>query len=224
MLDAANFPDVDCAGITNNYCVSSVGQPNAGTPDPSVYILSTGAGSNTTLASGYIHVVTHEEDNEDTVYATGRSNAASMGWLTAINPGAGATPPGQGVDGVVAIELGDMSASNFAVSHSGHKAYVPSSGGGTINDLIRVIDVDHASATHNQIITSVTVGTAVGENRNIQASPDGRVVFVPNTSTNSVSVIDTETDTVVDTMNLATGTTAGNVRAFKLPFDGEDNH
>lgn len=110
------------------------------------------------------------------------------------------------------------------MSHAAHKAYVPSSGGGTINDQVKVVDVDHDSATHNQVINTITVGTATGENRNIQASPDGRLVMAPNTSTNTVSVIDTETDTVIDTLTLTTGTTAGNVRLFKLPFDAEDNH
>lgn len=222
-LDVANFPDVDCTGITDDYCVGSAGAPNAGVEDPSVYVLSTGAGSNTTLATGYVHVFTNEH-NEDTVYAAGRSNAASMAWLTAVKPGSGSTPPGAGPDGVVAIELGDMAPSNFSVSHAAHKAYVPSSGGGTINDQVKVVDVDHDSATHNQVINTITVGTATGENRNIQASPDGRLVMAPNTSTNTVSVIDTETDTVIDTLTLTTGTTAGNVRLFKLPFDAEDNH
>lgn len=224
MLDATNFPDVDCTGIVDDYCVGSAGSPNAGVEDPSVYVLSTGDGSNATLFAGYVHVFTNEEHDEDTVYTAGRSNGASMGWLTAVNPGSGSTPPGQGPEGVVAIELGDMSASNFTFSHEAHKAYVPSSGGGTIHNVVKVVDLDHDSATHNQVIGTITVGEATGENRNIQASPDGRLVMVPNTSTNTVSVIDTETDTVIDTLTLTPGTTAGNVRLFKLPFDSEDNH
>ncbi|MDC4227730.1 MAG: hypothetical protein MPW15_26770 [Candidatus Manganitrophus sp.] len=244
LLDTANitnFPDVDCAPggvppaspggtpytggipVTDDNCVGSPATPGAGQEDPSVFVLSTGAGSNTTLIGGYVHVVTNDHD-EDTVYTAGRSGAASMAWLTAVNPGSGSTPPGAGTDGVVAIELGDMAPSNFSVSHAAHKAYVPSSGGGTINDQVKVVDVDHDSATHNQVINTITVGTATGENRNIQASPDGRLVMAPNTSTNTVSVIDTETDTVIDTLTLTTGTTAGNVRLFKLPFDAEDNH
>jgi len=78
ILDVANFPDVDCAPggvpplppggtaytggtpVANDNCVGSAGTANVGVKDPSVFVLSTGAGSNTTLATGYVHVFTNE--------------------------------------------------------------------------------------------------------------------------------------------------------------------
>ncbi len=203
--DIVNIPDFDCA--THSDC-------NDGS-DQSVTKLTTGLAPNDALFAGYVHVHTNSV-GEDTVYTTGRDGTAAKGFLTAINAAANTV--------TAVIDLGDMSASNFTVSHLTEKLYVPSSGGGTINDQVKVVDVNHNSATHNQVINTITVGTATGENRNIHASPDGRIVMVPNTSTNTVSVIDTETDAVIDTLTLTTGTTAGNVRLFKLPFDAEDNH
>jgi YVTN family beta-propeller protein len=69
------------------------------------------------------------------------------------------------------------------------------------------------------------VGAAAGENRNLRVSPDGRLTFVPNTSTNTASVIDTETDTVIDTVTLASGGPAAkNLGIVHLPVGGAGNN
>ncbi|MDC4227723.1 MAG: hypothetical protein MPW15_26735 [Candidatus Manganitrophus sp.] len=216
LLNVANFPDVDCTGVTNGFCVGSAGSPNAGVVDSSVYVLNTGEGTNPNLLAGYVKVHTNGHD-EDTAYTTGRDSTIPKGWVTAIDPGAGNTPPST----VKAIDLGDGGGNSIAHGgeHDEGKLYVPSSSG-TINDQVVVIDIDHHSSTQNQIIKRITVGASPGT---LRYSGDGRLVMAPITTGNTVKVIDTETDEVIDTLTLTAGTTAGNVGLVHLPFDAEDN-
>ncbi len=237
LLDAANianFPDVDCTPggtppaapggqpytggtpIVDAFCVGSPGTPGAGQEDPSVFKLTTGIDTNPALFTGYLKVLSNDHD-EDTIYATGRNGSISKGWVTVINPGSGATPP----SAETAIDLGDGGGNSIAHGgeHHGGKIYVPSNSG-TLNDEVVVIDADHHNATVNTIVKRIEVGGPPG---NLRYSGDGRLVMVPVTNGNTVKVIDTETDEVIDTLTLTSGTTAGNVGLVHLPFDAEDN-
>lgn len=198
-----DIPDFDCGATPN--CSG----------DPSVFKVTAGVGNNPNLLAGYIHVHTNDH-GEDLVYTSGYSSGA--GFLTAISPGGGDAPP----SAAVAIDLGDMSPSSF--NTAANKIYIPSSGTGTIQDKVKVVNVDHDDPNNfNKVIKEITIGAAapLSENRNGKASPDGRLVVYPNTSTNTVSVIDTQTDTVIDTPTL-TGS-ARTVGVIHLPFDAEDN-
>jgi hypothetical protein len=207
-----DFPDVDCAGITDANCVAT----GTATVDPSVYKLTTGTGGNPSLFAGYVHVHSNEH-GEDMVYTTGRDGGAATGFLTAIDPGAGATPP----SAVTAIDLGDMAPSSFDAA--GDKIYVPSGGDSVaVTDQVRVVDADHDSGTFNTIIKSITIGAHSGENRNGEVSPDGRLVVYPNTAGNTVSVIDTEDNDTVHTVALPANSRS--VGIIHLPADGDENN
>lgn len=206
-----DIPDVDCNGIIDNNCVAT----GTSTPDPSVYKLTTGTGGNPTLLAGYVHVHSNEH-GEDMVYTTGRDGGAAKGFLSAIEPGGGATAP----TAVTAIDLGDMSPSSFDAA--GDKIYVPSSGNGTINDKVKVVDADHDSGTFNTVIGEITIGAATGENRNGEVSPDGRLVVYPDTAGNTVSVIDTEDNNTVHTVTLPGP--ARTVGIIHLPAAGTENN
>jgi hypothetical protein len=220
---ATGRPDTGGTPIVDDYCVGDVGTPGAGTEDPSVYKMSTAPGTtNPELFTGYLKVLSNEHD-EDMVYASGRDGSIPKGWVTAIEPGSLNTPPS--IDTV--IDLGDRGGNSFAHGgdHHAGKLYLPSSSGvAGNNDEVIVIWTDHDDpGTFNTIKGSIEVGGAPG---NLRYSKDGRLVLAPVTiaGQGTVKVIDTETDTVIDTLTLTTGNTAGNVGAVALPFDGEDNH
>jgi hypothetical protein len=223
--DTVDIPDVDCApggtSVADDFCVAT----GTTTPDPSVYKLTTGMTPNDTLLAGYVHVYTNSHGDEDMVYTTGRSNALAKGYLNAIEPGAGSVLP----EVVAVVDLGDMGASSFDFLEGGTKMYVPSNSSGSVKNVVRVIDIDHDSPlTYHTILRSITVGDAGGD-RNGEISPDGRLVVYPNNCTaptgcNSVNVIDAQTDTVIDTLALTTGTAGRTVGVIRLPFDAADNH
>jgi hypothetical protein len=229
-LDAGNdgidFPDVDCGpgtpsvSVVDDNCVAT----GTATKDPSVYKLTTGVDNNPNLLAGYVHVHTGL-DGTDRVYTGGHTDNPALtgslnqpqGFLTVIDPGSGNTPP----SAVKAIELGNQDAGSFNFTRN--KVYVPSSDAGTVHDKIKAINVDPASTAFHTVVADITVGVADGEHRNGKTSPDGRLAVYPNISTNTASVIDTETDQVIDTVILTSGTRANNIGIVHLPFDAEDS-
>jgi hypothetical protein len=214
MLDVANFPDVDCTGVTNGNCVAT----GTATQDPSVYVLSTGEGTNPNLFAGYVKVFTNEHGG-DLVYTSGRDGSIPKAWLTAIEPGIGNIPP----SALTAIDLGDGGGNSIAHGgdHHAGKIYIPSSSG-TINDQVVVIGGDHDDpSTFNKIIKRITVGASPG---NLKYSGDGRLVMAPISTGPSAKVIDVETDEVIDTLPLTSGTTGKNVGLIHLPADDPENN
>jgi len=196
-----DIPDFDCGATPD--CSG----------DPSVVKITAGSAENPTLFAGYVHVVTNDH-GDDIVYTSGFDAGKDEGYLTAIDP--------VNLTVIKTIVLPGVSASSFdAVGH--HKIYVPARGNGSVKNVIKVVDVDHDSATFHTVIREITVGEG-GSHRNGEVSPDGRLAFYPDTCADckTVRLIDTETDTVIDTMTLPGP--AANVGIVHLPFDAEDNH
>jgi hypothetical protein len=201
-----DVPDFDCA--MHSDC-------NDGT-DPSVAkMTATGMTDNPTLLAGYVHVYTNEH-GEDTVYTSGRSSALDEGYLTAIDP---LTNTAEAV-----IVFPGYGISSFDFAEGGTKIYVPSNGSGTVKNKVGVVDADHDSPTHNTLLYDVLVGEAGGD-RNGEVSADGRLVVYPNNcaTCNTVSIIDTLSDTVIDTLTI-TGPASRAVGMVKLTGGAEDNH
>ncbi|MFZ5875084.1 MAG: hypothetical protein ACOYXU_01625 [Nitrospirota bacterium] len=197
-----DIPDFDCAATVD--CSG----------DPSVVKLTAGDANNPTLFAGYIHTVVNDEHNEDVVYTSGFNSATDTGFLSAIDPETFA---------VETVLLPGVSSSSFdTVGH--HKMYVPARQNGSVKNKIMVVDIDHDSPTHHQLLgTGIVVGDG-GSHRNGEVSPDGDLAAYPDTcgTCSAVNVIDTATNAVVGTVNLSA--VPANVGMIYLPFDAEDNH
>lgn len=95
-------------------------------------------------------------------------------------------------------------AVNIAVLPDGTKAYAVRRGA----DAVDVIDTDPDSATYDTVLTTVAVGTRP---YGAAVTPDGARVYVTNqgdtnADADSISVIGTDTDAVVDTVPLGSAT------------------
>ncbi len=175
--DVLNVPDYDF---------------NAPVADASVSKIPAGTGPGQIPKAGYVHV----GNNGRTVYTTGYDSALGIGYLSAIDA--------SNNDAVIAVvELGNVSMSSF--DENGTKLYVPSAANSTNasekTNVAVVVDVDPTSGTYHQVLREITIGEA-GSHRNGEVTSDGKRAVYPDTcdTCRGISVIDTTTDTVVDTL------------------------
>jgi DNA-binding beta-propeller fold protein YncE len=142
--------------------------------------------------AGYVHVA----NNGRTVYTTGYDATAGKGYLSAIDASNNDTV-------ITVVDLGNVASSSF--DDNGKKLYVPSAANSTNasekTNVVEVVDIDPVSPTYHQILREITVGEA-GDHRNGEVTPDGKRVVYPDTcdTCKNISVIDTTTDTVIDTL------------------------
>ena len=181
------------AGMTSpvNWAVTIIDTTAADLP---VTAIPAGAGAGEIPAAGYVHAAHGGQTVYTTGYRAAEDGSTGAGWLSAIDA--------TNNDAVIAvIDLGNVASSSF--DENGVKLYVPSrrtSSGGPKTDVVVVVDIDPASATYHQVLGEITVGEA-GDHRNGGISTDGRRAYYPDNCETcaTVSAIDTETDTVVDT-------------------------
>ena len=89
------------------------------------------------------------------------------------------------------------SVNNMIFSTDGTKVYVASSSSSE-NDPVYIYD----TSNHTIFSDYISVG---GDPSSMTLTPDGKFLYVANQNTNNVSVINTQTDTVTNTISLATG-------------------
>jgi len=144
-------------------------------------------------AGGY----THAARGGSIIYIAGwkasEDGTTGTGWLSAIDATTNAV--------VAVIELGNLNASSFI--ENGQKLYLPSSSasmGNPISNVVAVVDINPASVGYHQVIREITVGEG-GTHRKGAITADGQRAYIPDTCDTcvTISVIDTRTDTVVDT-------------------------
>jgi hypothetical protein len=72
--------------------------------------------------------------------------------------------------------------------------------GNPISNVVAVVDINPASVGYHQVIREITVGEG-GTHRKGAITADGQRAYIPDTCDTcvTISVIDTRTDTVVDT-------------------------
>ena len=100
------------------------------------------------------------------------------------------------------IKVGS-SPSGLALSPDGNRLYVANTGSGTVSvittDTYKLIDTNTGASG----IQSISVGSSPSA---LTLTPDGKRLYVANSSDNTVSVIDTSTNRLIDTNPNVTGT------------------
>lgn len=103
----------------------------------------------------------------------------------------------------------------------GPRAYVANTGLVAPGNTVSVIDVDSNSPTYNMVIDTITVGLVPID---VAITPDGLSVYVTNAGDNTVSIIDTVTNTVttvlagIEPSGVGTGITPFGPRAYVENF------
>jgi hypothetical protein len=198
-----DVPDFDCAA--NNDCDNSA-------VDPSVAKIPPGTGPNQIPAAGYTRV----SADGKTVFTVGYDSTAGKSLLSAIDAG-----NNDAVLGVV--ELPDVGVASLD-EKAGDKLYLPGNNVGAKKNVIAVVDINPSSASYLTVIGEITVGDAAAD-RHGEVSTDGRVAVYPDTcaACNTVQVIETATDSVVDTLTLP-GPSAKTVGMVRVPVTATENH
>lgn len=103
----------------------------------------------------------------------------------------------------------------------GTRIYVANSGSLSSGNTVSVIDADPNSLTYNTVIDTITVGIVPID---LAITPDGLSVYVTNAGDNTVSIIDTATNTVktviagIEPSGVGTGNTPFGPRAYVENF------
>jgi DNA-binding beta-propeller fold protein YncE len=178
-----------------------------------ITLIPAGTGDGEIPRAGYTHV----SRDGTTVFTVGYDSAAGMGYLSAVD----ATDQ----DRVIKVlELGNVAVGSID-EKPGDKLYLPSTNAGSEHAVIQVVDIaDPASPDYLTLLRTITVGEA-GEVRDGEISFDGTLAVYPDTCSacDTVRVIDTKTDRVIDTLTLP-GPTATTVGMVMVPFTSKDNH
>jgi hypothetical protein len=181
--------------------------------DRSIKMIPAGTGDGEIPRAGYTHV----SRDGTTVFTVGYDSAAGIGYLSAIDA--------SDQDRVIKVlELGDMAVGSID-EKVGEKLYLPSTNAGSDRTAITVVDIaDPASPTYMTLLKPITVGEA-GAVRDGEVSFNGKLAVYPDTcaTCNTVRVIDTDTDSVIDILTLP-GTSATTVGMVMVPFASKDNH
>jgi YVTN family beta-propeller protein len=136
----------------------------------------------TATYSGCISVIDVSLPGNQVVATIPQAVAATS--TTAATPGIGAGPLG------------------VAINPAGTRVYVVNysdSTDSTTNGTVSVIDSNQSSPTLNQVIASITVGV---KPELVAVSPNGAMAYVTNSVSNSVSVINTTTNTQTTTISV----------------------
>lgn len=94
---------------------------------------------------------------------------------------------------VATVDVRDP-ASAVAVSPDGRLLYATIAWGGS---RVAVIDIDTTSDTYNTVIATIPVAS---DSWGLAFSPDGSRAYVTNMGSNSMTIIDTRTNTVIQTV------------------------
>jgi DNA-binding beta-propeller fold protein YncE len=180
--------------------------------------------NNAIPAAGYVHA--HDSKVYTVGYVAGQNGEPGHGYLSIIDT----------TDDSVAqvIDLGDVSASSFNISHMemDHgggmtmvemKAWIPSTSKGGEKDVVAVVSLDHMTGLQEDgtEVRHITIG-AGGDHRNGKITPDGMHAIFPNggdcgathadhgPDCTSISIVDTMTETVIATVQTV-GHEPGNI-------------
>ncbi|MFZ5875089.1 MAG: hypothetical protein ACOYXU_01650 [Nitrospirota bacterium] len=177
-----------------------------------IKLIPGGAGDGEIPRAGYTHV---SRDGK-TVFTVGYDSNAGMGYLSAID----ASDQDRVID---VLDLGDVAADSMN-EKVGDKLYLPSTNAGSERNVIVVVDINPASPTYLTPLRTITVGEA-GEARGGEISYNGELAVYPDTcpTCNTVRVIDTASDRVIDTLSLP-GPSANTVGMVTVPFLSQDSH
>lgn len=183
--------------------------------------LTRGSGPGQIPASGTTHTRHVHDDPTDGVYVyilgavkdtkgdTDPLNDTTTGYVSVID--ASVADP-LSADAVIArTPLTEVNPDHITFSPDGKRAYITSRA--TTDDptkkptalkdnVIVVLDTDPSSATFNQAIAEVVVGKAGGHRPGVVVSHDGHLAFAANSAETTVSVIDTEDNSVVSTIEV----------------------
>lgn len=112
---------------------------------------------------------------------------------------------------IARTELPEVNPDHITFSPDGKRAYItsrattdePTKKPIVLKDnVIVVLDTDPSSATFNQVIAEVVVGKAGNHRPAVVVSHDGHLAFAANSAETTVSVIDTEDNSVVSTIEV----------------------
>lgn len=83
-----------------------------------------------------------------------------------------------------------VSASRLLINNAGTRLYA-------LSGTLKVLDIDPGSGIYNTVIATITVGNTPAT---MAITPDDSRIYVINHQSNSISVIDTSSNTVIDTL------------------------
>jgi hypothetical protein len=185
--------------------------------DRSITMIPAGTGDGEIPQADYTHV----SRDGTTVFSVGYDSNAGMGYLSAIDA--------SDQDRVIKVlELGNVAVGSID-EKAGKKLYLPSTSAGLERNVVKVVDItppdpSSPTSTYLTVVETIAVGEA-GTVRDGEISFNGEIAVYPDTCStcNTVRVIDTDTDRVIDTLTLP-GSAATTVGMVMVPFSNNDRH